>query len=112
MSEPLRTLALDALLPPTHVISRRVTAYRIAAADEIGTHHRVTIIADGECMHAMVPPGFCDASTPVTGDWFLVGLDGAVGHMRADVFEAEALPVPRANAGASGLPPRVPRFPG
>ncbi|WP_342163036.1 hypothetical protein [Methylobacterium sp. SD21] len=112
MNEPLRTITLDGLLPTTHVIQQRVTAFRIVAADEIDTHRRVTIIANGEPAHAAVPRHFCNASTPVAGDWLIVALDGAVSHVRDDVFRSEATPVPRAAAGCSGLPPRVPRFPG
>ncbi|EIZ83666.1 hypothetical protein WYO_3679 [Methylobacterium sp. GXF4] len=113
MNTPLRTIATDGLLVPTHVINRAVTAWRIAATDEIATENRVTVIADGECAYVTVPNDFCRAATPVTGDWLLIGRDGSVSHRRADVFEAESLPVPRANAGClAGLPPRVPRFPG
>jgi hypothetical protein len=112
VNEPLRTIALDGLLPTTHVIQRRVSAFRIVAADEIASHRRVTVIAQGEPAHAAVPLGFTDAGAPVAGDWLVVALDGAVNHVRDDVFRSEATPVPRAAAGFLGMPPRVPRFPG
>ena len=108
----LRLLDPDSLHAPTHVVRNVVTAWRIAAADEIATHRRVTVIADGEPAHVEVPVDFCRCGTPVTGDWLVVGALGEVSHIRADVFEASALPVPRANAGCLGSAPRVPRFPG
>lgn len=111
MSTPLRTLPLDGILPPTHTLRRLVSAFRIYATDEIATHRRVTVIADGECAYAEVPADFCRSSTPVTGDWLVVGRDGVIAHMRDDVFRDESVPVPRANAGSLERP-RVPRFPG
>lgn len=111
MIEPLRQIRIDGLLAPTHDLRRAVTAYRIYATDEIGTHSRVTVIADGEPAYVTVPGDFCLSDTPVTGDWLVVFRNGDICHMRDDVFLADAVPVPRANAGALERP-RIPRFPG